>query len=95
MTQILLTFGFGLAGILPLIGFMRLAIRNRKQNDVLDAKVAERGHATATIGDVKELLRDIRSSAREARRSLFWDVVYVGGGVTLGAITSIISVWVL
>lgn len=93
--QIWITIGFGAAGILPLVAFLRLARRNRLELAELDAKVAARGTAAGTIGDFNTFWSDIRRPAKSYRRDLTWDVVLVGGGVTIGAITSIVATWTL
>lgn len=95
--QLVITIGYALSGVFPLIALLRRVRINARQNRELDRKVAERGHAEATWSDFDEKNGgDIRADARAERRDITWEVLLVGiGGVTLASITSIVAVWTL
>lgn len=92
MTPWILAALFALGGILPLIGFWRIARLISKQEQEVLEKIAERGHSNATYGDVQAQYSDIRKPVDDSKKQLFWDVVLVGIGVAINTIASILSV---
>ena len=85
---------YGLSGLLPLVGFLRLLRKTLRWKEETKKLADDRGTDGLTWGDLGSDRMKITAAPNEAWNQLRWDVGLVGGGVVLAAIASIWSVWI-
>ena len=89
-----LIIGYVLAAVLPLCGIIRLLVHARGvATDVLD-RTRCTGSSTLTYGEVAKQFSDRARAPRARQLDVIWDLVLIGGGLAIGAATSITSLFV-
>ncbi|MDR7383520.1 hypothetical protein [Promicromonospora iranensis] len=78
------------AAVLPIIGFGRLLWRIQSRLNEAKRTIERRGHSSTAYED---MLYDIREPLHAERRSLLWDIGFVGTGLVAGAVASIWSLF--
>ena len=85
-----------LSAVLPIVGFGRLLWRTQRGLEAARRTIAERGHSLMTLDDVSAKFGgDVREPFLNERRDLIWDIVFVGFGLVLGALASILALYPL
>jgi hypothetical protein len=84
---------FGLAAALPIVGFGRLLWRAQAALDRANRLADERGFAGPNYGEAVAANPAQPSQIREQRNAVVWDISLVGSGLILGAVASIVSLY--
>lgn len=85
----ILVGGYVVAAALPLWGLARLVLRTQSALTEARGRSRQSGSPRVTYGEVQNQFSDRERAPSDDRNAVVWDLVLIGGGLVVGATTSI------